>query len=64
MTCLPGLLDSLGPREGMENLIHCCKQRYITYASSVSQIMNDGTLCTYFLAAVKKTGKYPRTYED
>ena len=39
-------------------------QKVVTYAYSAGQIMNRGTLCTYFLAAVKNTAKYPRTYED
>ena len=57
------LLTPWQPHEGMEVLIDRFDQAQV-YAFFVKNLMDDRTLIGYFLAVIKKTGKYTRAYED
>ena len=57
------LLNPWQPHEGMEVLIDRFDQIQI-YAFFAKNLMDDQTLINYFMAVIKKTGKYTRAYED
>ena len=57
------LLNPWQPHEGMESLIERFDQAQI-YAFFAKNQMDDRTIINYFLAVVKKTGRYTRSYED
>ena len=57
------ILNPWQPHEGMEVLIDRFDQIQI-YAFFAKNLMDDQTLINYFMAVIKKTGKYTRAYED
>ena len=57
------LFDSWAPHEGMEIPIDRF-DNVLTFASFARHALSNGTLCTYFLAVIKKAVKYQRAYED
>ena len=57
------LLNPWQPHEGMESLVDRFDKAQI-YAFFAKNQMDDKTIINYFLAVVKKTGRYTRAYED